>query len=175
MGPSYMICDRSSSPTNNDTLLHETPGFVTRFSGPPRQRCRAVSLVEVLVAVAIVAVVFIPVFSLFMAGVEATTYTEDRLRAFSIAKRQIEAIRHANTINRLSHEQLTAAFADSPGFQPYMVDDRYEVTTEVNPHHLVEGGGRQAEVTYVKVTVRWTIAGTERSLVLDTFLDRSYH
>lgn len=133
------------------------------------------SLVEVLVAVAIVATVFIPVFNLFMAGVEATKYTEDRLRAFSIAKRQIEAVRHAESINRLSHEQVTAAFVASPGFQPYTVDDRYRVVTVVDPSFLVEENGRQARVTYVKVQVDWVIMGDERSLVLDTYLDRTYN
>ena len=135
----------------------------------------ALSLVEVLVAVAILAVVFVPVFNLFMQGVTATKYTEDRLRAFSIAKRQIEAIRHANNINRTSHEKLTKAFVSSPGFAPYTVDNRYKVTTTVDPEFSVDEGGASAVVTYVEVKVEWQISGDDRELVLETYLDKKYN
>ena len=140
-----------------------------------RDRRRALSLVEILVAVAIVAAVFIPVFRLFMAGVEATKYTEDRLRAFSIAKRQIEAIKHANTINRTSHDLLVRTFVDSPGFAPYVVDERYRVLTHVDPAFTVQENGVDAEVTYVRVRVEWELQGVERNLELETYIDRAYN
>ncbi len=135
---------------------------------------RGLSLVEVLVAVAILAVVFVPVFNLFMQGVTATKYTEDRLRAFSIAKRQVEAIRHANNINKTSNEKLTKAFVASPGFAPYTVDSRYKVTTTVDPEFSVTENGAEATVTYVEVRVQWEISGAERELVLETYLDKKY-
>jgi prepilin-type N-terminal cleavage/methylation domain-containing protein len=136
---------------------------------------RGLSLVEILVAVAIVAAVFIPVFRLFMAGVEATKYTEDRLRAFAIAKRQIEAIKHANTINRTSHDLLVRAYGTAPGFSPYTVDGRYRVLTHVDPAFEVSENGVTAEVTFVRVRVEWELQGVERNLELETFVDRAYN
>jgi len=136
---------------------------------------RALSLVEILVAIAILAVVFIPVFRLFMAGVEATKYTEDRLRAFSVAKRQLEAIKHANTINRTSHEHLLSAFVLAPSFVPYTVDNRYKVLTHVDPTFNVTENGATANLVYVRVRVEWQLQGVERTLELETYVDRTYH
>ena len=142
---------------------------------PLDRRNNALSLVEVLVAVAIVAVVFVPVFNLFMQGVTATKYTEDRQRAFSIAKRQIESIRHANKIDRKSHSLVTADFVNSPGFIPYTVDNRYKVTTVIDPDFEVSENGVQAKLSSVEVKVEWEITGSERSLVLETYIDRAYN
>ena len=140
-----------------------------------KKSARALSLVEVLVAIAILAAVFLPVFNLFMQGVTATKYTEDRLRAFSIAKRQIETVKHANFINRSSHEGLLKDFVYSTGFQPYVVDGRYKVSTTVDPEFTVSQNGVDAVVTYVEVKVDWEISGAQREVVLETFLDRKYH
>lgn len=135
---------------------------------------RGVNLIEVLVASAILAAVFLPVFGVFRSGVRTTKYTEDRLRALTIAQEQIQALRHAATINRLSADLVVRAYQLQTGFPSYTVDERYKVTTEVDPDYLVEQGGQEATVMHVRVRIDWTLVDQPRSLELETLLDRAY-
>lgn len=132
------------------------------------------NLIEVLVAVGILAAVFVPVFGVFRSGVRTTKYTEDRLRALTIAQQQIEAIRHGATINRRSLEMVVREHLASNGFEKYTVDGRYEVTTEVDPDWVVEEGGTEAHVVRVRVLVSWKMGKDARTLSLVTYLDRAY-
>lgn len=134
------------------------------------------NLIEVLIALAILAAVFVPVFSLFQSGVRATKSSEDRMRALNVALQQIEAVRHAASINKESLEQVVVQhLVDNGGqFPVYTVDERYTVETEVDPDFQVDEGGVQATVTRVKVIVTWKLNKDDRRLALETFLDRAY-
>lgn len=138
------------------------------------RRRRGLSLTEVLIATAVMVVVFVPLFRVFLSGVTTTRSTEDRLRAFSLAQQQIEVLKAAAAINRHSHEQITRAHLDGGGFAPFMVDDRYCVSTFVDADREVESHGRRARLCHVRVVVNWKIKGQERELELETMFDRSY-
>ncbi len=135
---------------------------------------RGFNLIEVLVAIAILAAVFVPVFSLFQSGVRTTKYTEDRLRALHIALQQIETLRHAATINRKSLDMVVREHLVAGGFRTFAVDERYQVTTSVDPDFEVREGSLRASVCKVKVTVDWKLADDPRQLVLETWVDRAY-
>jgi prepilin-type N-terminal cleavage/methylation domain-containing protein len=132
------------------------------------------NLVEVLVASAILAVVFLPLFGVFQSGVRTTKYTEDRLRAMTIAQEQVQTVRHAATINRHSVDAVVRAHLVQSSFAPYVVDGRYKVTTEIDPDFLVRFGVQEATVLAIKVTVEWKLVDQVRSLTLESLLDRAY-
>lgn len=132
------------------------------------------NLIEVLVAVAILAVLFVPVFDVFQSGVQTTKYTEDRLRALTIGAQQIEAVRHAASINRKSLEAVVRGHLLAGGFQPYVIDNRYRVETTVDPDFKVNANGSEAFVCKVRVKVDWQLSGDERTLSLETLVDRAY-
>ncbi len=141
------------------------------------------NLIEVLVASAILAAVFLPLFGLFRGGVRTTKYTEDRLRALTIAQEQIQTIQHAVSINRKSLDLVVRAhMLDAPttipgatgSFSNYVVDSRYRVTTEVDPDYVVAFEDLEAFVTHASVRVDWNLGKEERYLVLETLLDRTY-
>ncbi|MBI4871273.1 MAG: prepilin-type N-terminal cleavage/methylation domain-containing protein [Candidatus Riflebacteria bacterium] len=112
-----------------------------------------VTLVEVLVAMAILGVLFIPVFNLFRSGVETTRYTEDRLRAFLIAQQQLEILKHACTINKYSMDRLVAEYFKGRNPHRFVVERRYNVTLTVDPKFQVAAEGRKAQVCHVRVDV----------------------
>jgi hypothetical protein len=128
------------------------------------------------VASAILAAVFLPLFGAFRGGVRTTKYTEDRLRALTIAQEQLQAIRHAVRINRHSLDRVLRGYLVGTGgnWPEHVVDQRYKLTTEVEPDYEVTFGTVVAYVTWVRVTVTWTLADQPRTLVLETFLDRAY-
>lgn len=132
------------------------------------------NLVEVLVASAILAAVFLPLFGVFQSGVRTTKSTEDRLRAMTIAQEQVQTVRHAATINRHSSEVVVRGHLLTSGFAPYVVDGRYTVTTEIDPDYLVSSGAQEATVILIRVRVDWKLVDKARSLTLESFLDRAY-
>lgn len=127
-------------------------------------------------ASAILAALFLPLFGAFRGGVRTTKYTEDRLRALTIAQEQLQAIRHAVRINRHSLDRVLRGYLlESGGNWPvHVVDQRYKVRTEVDPDYEVSYGTFTATVTWVRVTVDWSLLDQEKTLVLETLLDRAY-
>lgn len=139
-------------------------------------RRKGLNLIEVLVASAILAAVFLPLFGAFRGGVRTTKYTEDRLRALTIAQEQLQAIRHSVRINRHSLDRVLRGYLVGAGgaWPAHVVDQRYKVSTEVDPDYEVEFGTLTATVTWVKVTVEWKLGDLPKVLVLETLLDRAY-
>lgn len=133
-----------------------------------------VTLVEMLVALAILGAVFVPVFSVFRSGVETTRYTEDRLRAFLIAQEQIEILKHACTINKYSVEKLVGEYFKAGTPKRFTVENRYNVTLAVDPAFEVEAEGKKALVCHVKVEVDWELSGESRHVELESLIDRVY-
>ena len=140
------------------------------------RRRKGLNLIEVLVASAILAAVFLPLFGAFRGGVRTTKYTEDRLRALTIAQEQLQSIRHAVRINRHSLDRVLRGYLVGTGgdWPPHVIDQRYKVITEVDPDFEVTHGALTATVTWVKVTIEWSLADQPKTLVLETLLDRAY-
>lgn len=138
------------------------------------RRRRGLSLTEVLIATAVMVIVFVPIFRVFLSGVSTTRSIEDRLRAFALARQQIELVKAAARIDGRSHEGITLSHLAAGGFEPFVVDERYCVTTFVDGRREVEAKGRRARVCHVRVLVNWEIRGEDRELELETMVDRAY-
>lgn len=134
----------------------------------------AVTLVEMLVALGILGVVFLPVFELFRSGAQTQRYTEDRLRAFLIAQQQIEILKHACTINKYGMERLVGEFFKTGNPRKFVVEQRYHVTLGVDPDFKVAAEGRTAKVCHVKAEVDWELSGEARHVELEALIDRVY-
>ncbi|MBI4866738.1 MAG: prepilin-type N-terminal cleavage/methylation domain-containing protein [Candidatus Wallbacteria bacterium] len=134
----------------------------------------AVTLVEVLVALAILAAVFIPAFELFRSGASTARYTEDRLRAFLIAQQQIEILKHAATINKYSMERLVGELFKGTNPRTFVVESRYTVTLSADTNFQVEAEGKKALLCHVKCEVDWQHADEPRHVELEALLDRVY-
>lgn len=135
---------------------------------------KGLNLVEILVAMAVVGALFLPIFTLLRSGVRTTKYTEDRLRALTIAQQQIQTIRHAVSINRESLDRVVRTYLENGGFESFPVEGRYQVYTEIEPDFVVRHGSQEAYVTKAVVLVEWELSGKYRSLILETLLDRTY-
>ncbi len=137
-------------------------------------RRQAVTLVEILVAVAMLGVLFIPVFDLFRSGAATAQYTEDRLRAFLIAQQQVETIKHACQVDKYAMEKLVGEYFSNGNPRKFRVEDRYDVTLFVDPSFPVEAEGRKALVCFVRVDVDWILSGEPRHVELEALVDRAY-
>ena len=139
---------------------------------------------EVLVGCFIAVVIFVPLSQLLLTGATTAQYSEDYLRALTIAKGQIELFKHAAKINKYAVDKLITAHAAQGGFKDFEVDGIYKVSTEVDPQfHLSELDGLQcgssplsldASLVHVKVRVDWKISGEDRDLLVEAFIDRAY-
>lgn len=144
---------------------------------------RGFSLLEVVVGVFILGVLFMPLSQTFVTGAKVTQYSEDYLRAVTVARSQIEMLRHAAKINKYAMERLVTAHAAAGGFKPFTVDGKYQVSMQVDPQFSVaevpdlQGvpGGTDAVLLRVKVRVDWNVAGDPRHLELEALVDRAYN
>jgi len=140
------------------------------------------TVLEVLVGVVIAVVLFLPLSDMLVTGATAVQYTEDYLRALTIAKGQIEMLRHAVQINKYAVDHLLTDYIAKGGFQPFVVDGVYHVTLEVDPQFSssdlrqdVELPATTSRLVHVRARVDWQIAGPPRKLELAAFIDREYY
>ncbi|MBI3891914.1 MAG: prepilin-type N-terminal cleavage/methylation domain-containing protein [Candidatus Wallbacteria bacterium] len=138
------------------------------------RKFRGVTLVEILVALAILAAVFIPAFELFRSGASTARYTEDRLRAFLIAQQQIEILKHACTINKYSTDKLVGELFKGGNPRRFVVEGRYHVALAADTNFQVEAEGKKAVVCNVKCEVDWEANGEARHVELEALIDRVY-
>lgn len=105
---------------------------------------QGLSLVEALVAAAILGIISAPIFGAFMVARSAQAESTGRAIAQSIARTQMEAAQ------RLAHDDWTALLSQPAAADPVYPD--FTVTVEVIPHII----NTREVLKTVTVTVSWT-------------------
>lgn len=116
------------------------------------------SLIEVVIAIAILSVGLVGSMRVFPMGLRASRRAERVSRAVMAAERAIESLK------LVSWDHLGAGESTS-------TDGEYEVTTAID-QPTVEGLVDSASLKRVSVTVHWPQEGRSRTLVLMTYLRR---
>jgi type II secretory pathway pseudopilin PulG len=144
------------------------PARGQRLAGAVR---RGTSLVEVLVAAALLGLLVVSTLQLFHGGLTGSKATEDRMQALSLAQRELEMAKQAAGLSRSSLCDLLTQRAFN---KSYEVDRFFRVEVRVSADTKIEVNGSGARVGEAVVTVRWN-RGQAEELVLSTLLDRAYH
>ncbi|MBI4870491.1 MAG: prepilin-type N-terminal cleavage/methylation domain-containing protein [Candidatus Riflebacteria bacterium] len=132
---------------------------------------KGVSLIEVLVAIALLGLLVAAALQLFHGGLISGKAAEDRMRALSLAQRELEIAKQAAATSRSSLSELLAQRAFN---KTYEVDSFFHVDVRVNADAKLEVNGLGARVGEAVVTVHWN-RGRAEELVLSTLLDRAYY
>jgi hypothetical protein len=115
-----------------------------------------------MVALAIVAIVLVPLLRLHLLSLDATVRAQDLTTAVLLAQGQMATI--------------MGKFPD-PGEEEGTYDDpelaRYRWQTAVAEHTLDVGEDTNVEVRHIEVTVRWTDGQSERHYTLETYVSRA--
>jgi prepilin-type N-terminal cleavage/methylation domain-containing protein len=136
-------------------------------------REQAYSLVEVLVAVVVLGIMFVSLYSGFSAGFAVTQLARENLRATQILQEKME------TIRLYTWDQI-----NTPGFMPTnFVENFYALGTNANANTMNYTGTvrvASAPVTYsysnelkvVKIQLQWVSADVLRSRQMQTYVTR---
>ncbi len=138
-------------------------------------KTRAFSLAEILVSVAILAMLLVPLIIMFRQSVQTIRYSEDTMRAFFIAQKEVERLKHWNSINKKSLAELSAIIMETEE-QPIKVDDKFSYWRTVEPDATVTEQGLNAKVGRITVGVKWKgKQGVEQKLYLGTDIEKIYY
>ena len=130
-------------------------------------------MIEILVAVAVLAIMFVSLYSGFSAGFAVIQLARENLRATQILQEKME------TVRLYTWEQI-----NTPGFVPTNFVDTFYVTGTNNPGGLSYTGrvtiarapiteGYSNELKTVKVELRWLSAGVLRNREMQTLVTRN--
>lgn len=138
-----------------------------------RAAARAYSIVEVLVAVAVLGIMFVSLYSGFSAGFAVIKLARENLRATQILQEKME------TIRLYTWDQVNTA-----GFIPTNFVENYYATSSNDASGLRYTGvvsiasapineSYKDEIRLVKITISWASAGIPRNREMTTFVTRS--
>ena len=142
-------------------------------TAPLSLREQAYSLVEVLVAVVVLGIMFVSLYSGFSAGFAVTQLARENLRATQILQEKME------TIRLYTWDQI-----NTPGFMPTnFVENFYALGTNANANTMNYTGTvrvASAPVTHsysnelkvVKIQLQWVSADVLRSRQMQTYVTR---
>lgn len=137
-------------------------------------RTGAFSFIEILVAITVLGLAVTVLFVTFHSGALEGKISEDRLKAMTLAQRELEQVKQIAALGRGSLEQF---FGDpDKQVKRYVVDELYTVLTTVDPRKKVTVGSSTAEVGEATVTVSWFRPGRgEEHVQLAALIDQAYY
>jgi len=143
---------------------------------------RGLTLIEIMTASVILAMVLIPLFLMYSQTMDTISYTEDELKAFSIAQREIERLKSWNSIKKQSLEHL-AIMTGSEGkkFPKIEKDSKFRYFRKIIPNVTLTANDvpaplRNAKVGKISTTVFWVDKyGKDKSLTLRCFIEKKYY
>jgi Tfp pilus assembly protein PilV len=124
------------------------------------QGYRGVTLIEGLIAAAIITIAFLALAGLFPSAYSDITYGGQQTQAASFALQQIEALKHTN-FDALDANCLNTCTTVAPGWCRVCV---------LTPN--VGAGAQAGDVKKVQVTVTWPGGGRPNTLAVETLFTR---
>ncbi len=135
-----------------------------------------------MTAAVIMAMVMIPLFLMYSQTMDTISYTEDELKAFSIAQREIERMKSWNSINKQSLEHLSILVKSENLTNPRTEkDSKFKYYREIVSNASLTVSDVPTELLNAKVgklsaTVLWKDKrGKSRKLTLRCFVEKRYY
>ena len=130
-------------------------------SGGRRLATAGFTLLEIMVALAIVAIALVPLLRLHMLSLEATIRSQDLTTAILLAQGQLAAM------GDFPEEGEDTGTFEEPELE------KFRWQTAVKEHTFPsEDGAQDVQVRHIAITVVWTDGGSERQYRLESYASR---
>ena len=127
-------------------------------SGGRRLTTAGFTLLEIMVALAIVAIALVPLLRLHLLSLDATIRSQDLTTAILLAQGQLAAM------GAFPEEGEDTGTFEEPDLE------KFRWHTAVKEHTFSsEDGDKEVEVRHITVTVLWTDGGSERQYSLESY------
>jgi prepilin-type N-terminal cleavage/methylation domain-containing protein len=135
--------------------------------GRPRSAQRGMTLLEVLLSIAILVTGMVAIFALLSSGLASHRRAVAETEASMVASSTISELRSEFARGSLPRSDAKDVFHDSPDFPDYRINKLIIPLDQPRRSSADLSGDREY---FVRVTVRWTQKGENKSVVVNTVI-----